>query len=193
MTPRLTLHEDAREVLAAWTPPNANQELLRRTYLAHLDNYPDAMWRDCHPDHLTASVLIFSSDHTQVLLTLHKIVRRWLQTGGHCESEDPALAESALREGREESGINNLSIDPTPVWLSHHAVPDCGGSSRGSLGPSHHLDVQFIAVAPSGSKQVISAESDDLQWFDIDELPADTDRSVRELTLAGVKRLQEIP
>ena len=189
----MTLHDDACEVLTAWASPNAGQEDLRRRYLAHLNGHPDAMWRECHPDHLTASVLIFSSDHTQVLLTLHKIVHRWLQTGGHCEADDPSLAESALREGREESGINNLSIDPRPVWLSHHAVPNCGDPSRGPISPSHHLDVQYVAVAPPGAKHVTSDESDDLQWFGVDELPVDTDTSVCELTLAGVKRLREIP
>lgn len=186
MTPPETLHDDAREVLTAWVSPDHDQESLRRRYLAHLDGHPDAMWRDCHPDHLTASVLIFSSDHSRVLLTLHRVIRRWLQTGGHCEVGDPALAEAALREGREESGITSLAIDPTPVWLSHHEVPSCG-----PIRPSHHLDVQFIAVAQPGAQHSISDESDDLQWFGIDDLPADTDESVRELTLAGVRRLRE--
>lgn len=189
----MTLHNNAREVLTQWAPPDAGQADLRRDYLAHLDGHSDALWRECHPDHLTASVLIFSSDHSAVLLTLHKIAHRWLQTGGHCEADDPSLVESALREGREESGINNLSIDPTPVLLSHHAVPHCGGPSSGPIGPSHHLDVQFIAVAPPGARHVISEESDDLQWFGVDELPAGTDASVRELTVAGVQRLREIP
>lgn len=188
MTTGRSLHDDAREILAAWVSPNDDQELLRHVYLAHLASHTDAMWRGCHPDHLTASALIFSSDHSHVLLTLHKVLRRWLQTGGHCEADDPSFAEAARREGREESGIPDLRIDPTPVWLSHHEVPSCG-----PLRPSHHLDVQFIAVAPPRAQHVISDESDDLQWFGIDDLPADTDESVRELTLAGVKRLRETP
>ena len=146
------------------------------------------MRRSCNPDHLTASVLIFSSDHRRVLLTLHHIIGRWLQTGGHCESSDRLLVDAALREGREESGIEDLLIDPTPVLLSHHEVPSCG-----PIRPSHHLDVQYVAVAPPDAVEVISEESEDLRWWPVDALPADIDDSVRELTLAGERRLQESP
>lgn len=184
----MTLHADAHSVLTAWAAPDEQQETLRLRYLAHLDDRPDAMWRECHPDHLTASVLIFSSDHRLVLLTLHRVVRRWLQTGGHCEPGDVALAEAALREGREESGIDILSIDPTPVWLSHHAVPHCG-----PIRPSHHFDVQYVAVAPPDAVEVISEESDDLRWWDVSDLPPGTDDSVRALTRAGVRRLRGTP
>lgn len=181
------LHDDARSTLATWRPPKASQDRLRRAYLSHLAAHPDALSRECHPDHLTASVLIFSSDHARVLLTLHKRLGRWLQTGGHCEPDDHTIADAALREGREESGIRNLSIDPLPVWLSLHEVP-CG-----PIRPSHHLDVQFIAVAPPKAHYVISDESEDLQWFALDELPASTDDSVRALTAAGARRLRENP
>lgn len=144
------------------------------------------MTRDCRPDHLTSSVLIFSSDHAQVLLTLHKRAGIWLQTGGHCEPGDLTLAGTALREGQEESGIHQLWIDAVPVWLSRHEVPFCG-----PIRPAHHLDVQFVAVAPPGAQPVISDESDDLAWFAVDDLPDQTDASVRELTVAGVRRLRE--
>lgn len=188
MSPGGSLHDDARATLATWHAPIRSQDRLRRSYLTHLATHPDAMSRDCHPDHLTASVLIFSSDHERVLLTLHRKLGRWLQTGGHCERGDHTLAEAALREGREESGIHNLSIDPTPVWLSHHEVPFCG-----PIRPSHHLDVQFIAVAPPNAQHAISAESTDLRWFGVTALPEGTDASVRALTAAGVRRLQENP
>lgn len=184
----MTLHDDARVTLATWRAPQTGQERLRRAYLAHLESHADAMTRECQPDHLTASVLIFSSDHTRVLLTLHTRAGIWLQTGGHCEPADHTLADAALREGREESGIHTLSIDPRPVWLSRHEVPFCG-----PIQPAHHLDVQFVAVAPAGAQPVISDESDDLAWWDVDALPAQTDVSVRELTAAGARRLLESP
>lgn len=174
-------------MLAAWIAPDAEQARLRQVYLDHLADRPDAMQRSCHPDHLTASVLIISSDHERVLLTLHRRIGRWLQTGGHCEAEDARLVLAALREGREESGIEGLHIDPTPVLLSLHEVPGCG-----PIRPSHHLDVQYVAVAPHDDF-TMSDESADLAWFAVDAPPAETDQSVLDLIAAAMTRLQESP
>ncbi|GAA3513582.1 NUDIX hydrolase [Aeromicrobium panaciterrae] len=184
----MTLHADARNVLAHWAAPDDEQEHLRVTYLAHLDAHTDALSRECHPDHLTASALIFSADHAQVLLTLHHVIKRWLQTGGHCDPEDESMSAAALREAHEESGIPGLTIDPVPVLLSRHEVPRCG-----PIRPSHHLDVQYVAVAPAGATHVISEESDALEWFAVDELPDGTDHSVRALIAASKTRLRGTP
>ena len=181
----MSLHADAREVLAAWESPNGSQDALRTLYLEHLDTHADAMMRGCHPDHLTASALVVSHDHRRAVLTLHPIVGRWLQTGGHCETHDATLAAAALREAREETGIQDLTLDPVPVLLSRHEVP-CG-----PLRPSHHLDVQFVAVAPAEATPVISEESLDLGWFELgDSPPEPSDQSVRDLIAAASSRLR---
>src|SRR5699024_4202835 len=120
------LRSDAITVLSAWPAPNPRQEGLRHRYLRYLSEHRDAMWRSCSPDHLTASALIVSADRRHVLLTLHARAKRWLQTGGHCEAGDDTLAAAAMREAREESGIDALTIGSTPVLLSRHAVPFCG-------------------------------------------------------------------
>ena len=184
----MTLHGDARAVLAAWKGPDGSQDALRTMYLEHLDEHPDAMLRGCHPDHLTASALVVSHDHRRAVLTLHPIVGRWLQTGGHCETHDATLADAAVREAREETGIQDLTLDPVPVLLSRHEVP-CG-----PLRPSHHLDVQFVAVAPAGAMPVMSEESLDLGWFALDDPPPEpTDQSVRDLIVAASSRLRGSP
>ncbi len=183
----MNLHADARAVLAAWDAPDATQQDLRATYLAHLDEHPDAMLRGCHPDHLTASTLVVSHDHREAVLTLHAILGRWLQTGGHCEPGDATLAAAALREAREETGMDDLVIDPVPVLLSRHEVP-CG-----PLRPSHHLDVQFVAVAPADAQPAMTEESLDLGWFALDQPPEPTDQSVRDLIAAASSRLRGTP
>ena len=184
---QMTLHADARAVLSAWDAPDEQQDSLRATYLDHLDRHPDAMLRDCHPDHLTASALVVSHDRRMAVLTLHAILGRWLQTGGHCEPDDLTLAGAALREAREETGIDELTIDPAPLLLSRHEVP-CG-----PLRPSHHLDVQFVAVAAADAMPVMTQESIDLGWFALDDPPEPTDQSVRDLIAAASSRLRGTP
>ena len=174
-------------MLTAWAAPDDEQESLRTAYLEHLDRHPDAMLRDCRPDHLTASALVVSHDHRSAMLTLHAILKRWLQTGGHCEPDDATLADAALREAREETGLADLDLDPVPVLLSRHEVP-CG-----PLRPSHHLDVQFVAVASPDASPAISEESIDLRWFALDDPPEPTDQSVRDLIAAASSRLRGSP
>ncbi|MFD1859905.1 NUDIX domain-containing protein [Aeromicrobium camelliae] len=183
----MTLHQDAHAVLSAWHAPDTDQETLRTRYLAHLEAHDDAMWRTCHPDHLTASAIVLSDDARHVALTLHRKLGRWLQFGGHCESDDTSLAGAAARETREESGIAEFALDPRPLLLSRHEVP-CG-----PLRPAHHLDVQYLAVVPAGTELVVSEESTDVRWFDVDALPADTDDTVRALTATAMTRLRESP
>lgn len=178
-----SLHADARRVLVSWQPPDEHQAALRARYLTHLDRHEDALWRSCRPDHLTASTLVVSPGGDRVLLTLHSRIGRWLQLGGHCEQQDATLLSSALREAREESGIHGLYVEPQPVQLSFHAVP-CG-----PVRPAHHLDVQFVAVAPEEATPVISAESADLRWFESSQLPALADAALRDLVRRGTAQI----
>jgi hypothetical protein len=84
----MSLHADALSVLVNWRPVERSQESLRQAYLGFLLAREDACDRSCEPGHLTASAIVFDATATQVLLTLHPRVGKWLQLGGHCEPSD---------------------------------------------------------------------------------------------------------
>ncbi|WP_369358619.1 NUDIX hydrolase [Streptomyces sp. cg2] len=168
----MSLHADAARVLKELPAPSAGQEQLRLAYLDHLAAHRDGMWKPCKDGHLTASALVIDPAGGRVLLTLHRKLEMWLQMGGHCEPEDSSLADAALREAREESGIAHglTLLGDAPVRLDRHLTP-C----------AEHLDVQYAALAPADAVAAISDESLDLRWFRYDEVPAVADDSVVRL------------
>ncbi len=167
----------AREILGAFRPATEEQAKTRERMLAFIDEHPiDAHRRTCVPGHLTASALVIDASRERALLTHHKKLQRWLQLGGHCDG-DAHLAHVALREAIEESGIDDLAIDPRPVDLDVHWIPPHKSD------PGHwHLDTRFLIYAPHGARELISDESLELRWWSPSEIDAlETDDSVRRL------------
>ncbi|MFD0901163.1 NUDIX hydrolase [Actinomadura sediminis] len=178
----VTLGKNVTDVLRRWRPPDDAQRELALDFLRHLrDHTLDGLWRECAAGHITASTLVLDSTRTRVLLTLHSKIKAWLQLGGHLEPGDATLADAALREAAEESGIRGLRLlGAGPVQLDRHAV-------RCHPEGSWHLDVQYAAVAPPGARHVVSDESDDLAWFPVDALPEPTDDALRRLVARAVR------
>ncbi|MEV4148211.1 NUDIX domain-containing protein [Amycolatopsis sp. NPDC049691] len=175
----MSLHAEAVATLGAWRPALAAQESLRQAFLGFLAAREDSCRRSCAAGHLTASAVVLDHTGTRVLLTLHPRVGRWLQLGGHCEPADASLADAALREATEESGMAGLRIVPEPVHLDVHPIT-C------SLGvPTRHFDVRFAVHAPAGASPVRSDESDDLRWWPVDALPAGSE-DLADLVKAAV-------
>ena len=175
----MTPHQRAVEILHSWQAPNHEQERLRHRYLSHLDAHEDGLLKPCFPAHLTAGVLVMSLDGDQVLLNLHAKAQRWFAFGGHIETDDADLVSSARREGREESGVADLVVDPMPVHLSEHVVDFCN-----PRGPVTHLDVRFVARVDPSISYTTSEESVRLGWFSVDDLPTDEPDMLELIRLA---------
>jgi 8-oxo-dGTP pyrophosphatase MutT (NUDIX family) len=165
----------------------ADTEIVARVagfVLAHADCFE----RSSREGHITASAWILSPDHASVLLTHHRKLDRWLQLGGHCDGErDPR--DVALREAREESGLERFHFlpdpaDPLPLDLDIHAIPAHGSD------PEHlHLDVRFLLVAEPGQALRTSDESIALKWFERASLTSSIDE---ESLLRLERRAREI-
>jgi 8-oxo-dGTP pyrophosphatase MutT (NUDIX family) len=93
--------------------------------------------------HFTASALVIDDGGERTCLVAHAKLGRLLQPGGHVESTDSCLEDAALREAREETG---LELDfhpraPRPFDLDIHAIPATADEAA-----HFHLDVRYLLV-----------------------------------------------
>jgi 8-oxo-dGTP pyrophosphatase MutT (NUDIX family) len=145
----------------------ARVDRMRRFVEAH----PDCFARSCVPGHVTASAWVVSADGRRVLLAQHRKLGRWLQLGGHADGETDVLAV-ALREAREESGLEDLAPLPgdegrLPLDVDVHPIPARDGE------PAHlHHDVRFLLIARAAEYIRRSPESHALGWVPHERLTA---------------------
>ena len=116
--------------------------------------------------HFTASAWIVDQHKNKVLMTHHKKLNMWLQLGGHIDEEKDLLS-AALREAREESGLENFKIISDQIFdLDIHDIPKIN-----SHPPHTHYDVRFLFEANSkNEKVVVSEESNDVAWIEISKV-----------------------
>ena len=144
---------------------------------AFLRETPDCFERHNEYGHFTGSGWLLNRDGRRVLLHQHRKLGMWLQLGGHADG-DPDLLRVALREAREESGIEAIEPVRTSVFdVDVHEIP-----ARGDR-PAHlHFDVRFLLRVTGVESFRCSEESFALGWFTAEELEQlDVDASVRRM------------
>ena len=137
---------------------------IRRLVLAH----DDILSRHCLPGHITASALVIDLESRRVLLHFHRKLRRWLQVGGHLNADETDVAQAALREAREETGLPDLAFHPpgaaVPLDFDAHEIPP------GDDMPTHlHLDFRYLLS--TRQPQALSpqhGESTAFRWLRVD-------------------------
>lgn len=99
---------------------------------------------------------------SKVLLIKNAVREHWELPGGKVEKTDPTYIEAALREAREEIG---LEIDGTPEWvLSTAAINDAPGAGI-TFGYSISKDGDLPPTP------VLSDEHSEYGWFAVSDLP----------------------
>lgn len=115
--------------------------------------------------HVTGSAWIVDKSRVFTLLTHHRKLDKWFQTGGHCDGDSDVL-NVALKEAMEETGLTDIKVVSSDIFdIDIHEIPERKGI------PAHlHYDVRFLLEADINEPLIVSSESTDLAWVAISEV-----------------------
>lgn len=144
---------------------DAHEESMVRTIIAFVEAKPDCFLRSCLEGHLTGSAWITDKEGKLTLLTHHRKLNKWLQLGGHADGETDPL-NVARKEADEESGLSHIEVlDNSLFDVDSHWIP-----ARGEVPAHWHHDLRFWFLADPAEAFVVSEESLDLAWVEVDKV-----------------------
>lgn len=126
----------------------------------------NVFFRENNRFHITASAWMLDPARQYVFLIHHRKLNKLIQPGGHCERSDTSVRMAALREAREESGMNSIRVaDEGIYYLGIHNIA-ANKTEREHL----HLDVCYVFFADRQQPFSCSRESHTANWYKLDSL-----------------------
>ena len=151
---------DLQALLDTHVPADAKEATDKAAMLDLLAHLPAPLSAGQQTAHFTASALVLDESRSRKTPRPPPQARAVAAAGCASSRQGRDAAGCALREVREETGLDGRLADEAPVHLDVHEIPE-----RPEM-PAHlHLDVRFVVVA-AGDELVRSDESTDVRWCD---------------------------
>ena len=153
------------EKLYSYSSDNPHEEAMRKRIIRFVEEHDDCFERTLLVGHITGSALIVNKQRTHTLMTHHQKLDKWLQLGGHSDG-DPNTMNVALREAREESGLQNIdSVSDEIFDVDVHEIPVRKNE------PTHfHYDIRFLFEADDVQELIRTTESKNLLWIPLEKM-----------------------
>ena len=170
--------QDVLAAVAARNPVDERERASIERFLAEVPRLERPFDEHADPVHITASALIVGS--RGIVLLHHKVLRIWVQPGGHVDAGELPW-EGAVREAGEETGLP-VRLTADPPELAH---VDVHPGPRGHT----HLDVRYLMEGGDGDPEPPPHESQDVRWFDWTEAAVVADPGLKGVlpVLAAMK------
>lgn len=165
MKNKLNNYQKILKKIRNYKPKKKSEIKYKKQIINFLINNKDNYLRTNPNGHLTASAWIINFAENKVLLHYHQALNKWIQLGGHLENNE-LTREAALREAKEESGLNSLSfLDKNIFDIDVHKIPEYKNKCE-----HYHYDLRYILKADINEKLKISKESIKLKWIDLNKV-----------------------
>ena len=162
--------------LQEYSPSAPEERVFKDQMITFINEHPNCFDRSLEIGHITASCWLLNKDGSRALLMHHAKLDKWFQLGGHCDGESN-VPMVALKEAREESGINGIELKSHDIFdIDIHLIP-----ANKKEKAHYHYDVRFLLQVMSDEQIVRSSESKDLAWIskDLASLPTNNPSVVR--------------
>lgn len=148
-----------------YIPVNEQEKNDKKIILDFMQKNPDCLSRENQIAHFTTSIWTVNKERTKTLMVYHKIYDSWSWIGGHADGEED-LASVALRELKEETGVENASLVSNDI-LSLEVLTVDGHEKKGKYVPSHlHLNITYLAESDENQMLTINEEENKgVKWF----------------------------
>jgi 8-oxo-dGTP pyrophosphatase MutT (NUDIX family) len=147
--------------------------------IRYVDDLAEPFSRAQATAHFTASAAVVDASGRRTCLIEHPKVGRRLQPGGHVEADDESPPLAALREAREETGLEVRLHPwaPRPFDVDIHEIPAFGDE------PGHlHLDLRYLVVGEGEPGEAAA-------WYGWDEAIGNADEDALRRLLGKARRL----
>lgn len=146
-------------------------------------------WSRHLPLHVTASALVVHPPTRRVLLRWHARMRAWLQIGGHGDPGEHDPVNVVLREGREETNLDDLVCWPDGELRQVVVLPVPASPSE----PAHeHADLRFVLATEAPERARPEKPDAALRWLSLPEAHAlTTEPNLREFIARVAESLDQ--
>ena len=159
-----------REQLENYIPYNEQEINDKDIMLECLERYDDVLTRDNRICHFTASNWIVNKQRTKILMAYHNIYKSWAWTGGHADGNED-LCQVALKEAKEETGVQNLKLLSDGIYAIQILTVD-SHIKKGKFVSDHlHLDCCFLFEADE--EELLQEKEDEnsaIGWIEIERV-----------------------
>lgn len=156
--------------------PNEQDRLaILKNYLKESTNEDLTDWNNKN-GHLTAGAFVYCKSDDKFLVLYHKDLKMYLYPGGHMDIQDASPLETAKRELKEETGLENLRLiqlcnSGIPFDIDIHLIPF---NDRVNMPEHYHFDFRYLFLLENLGDIIIDKdEFKDYKWISSSELEKD--------------------
>ena len=127
--------------------------------------------------HIVAGGFVYSIKENKFLVLYHKDLKMYLYPGGHVDGNDESILTAAIREVKEETGLEDFNLfeiikdNIMPIDIDTHVIKR---NERLNLPEHFHFDFRYLFIVDKDLDVNIDTEElSSYKWIDINELKED--------------------